>query len=189
MDDLTGIAALGRLLPPPPGAGENIDWKAAEARWGTGFPRDYMAFMSVYGVGGIGSEEDFDEIGILAPFPTGAYEFSPDDFEAETGNARLTWEEEGSDQDDLDPEHILAWGCTNHADILCWMTSDPDPDKWPVLLFARHSEDIYEVVPCGMVEFLRRLFVNELASYSLDFPPAPRFVHWRKERGLPPLAQ
>jgi hypothetical protein len=124
-------------------------------------------------------------------FPTGAYELSPDDFEAETGNATLTWEEEGPDQDDLDldPEHILAWGYTNHADILCWMTSDPDPDKWPVLLFARHGSVPCEVVPCGMVEFLRRLFVNELASYSLDFPPAPRFVHWREERGLPPLAR
>ncbi|NEC84486.1 SMI1/KNR4 family protein [Streptomyces sp. SID12501] len=191
MEDLTGIAALRQLLPPPPGAGEKIDWEAAEARWGTRFPRDYMDFMSVYGVGGIGSEEDFHEIGILAPFPTGAYEFSPDDFEDETGNASLAWEEEGPDQDDLDldPEHILAWGYTNHADILCWMTSDPDPDKWPVLLFARHGSVTCEVVPCGMVEFLRRLFVNELPSYSLDFPPAPRFVHWRKERGLPPLAQ
>jgi hypothetical protein len=150
-----------------------------------------MAFMSVYGVGGIGSEEEIGEVGILAPFPTRAYEFSPDDFEDETGNARETWEEEGADQDDLDldPEHILAWGYTSHADILCWLTSDPDPDKWPVLFFARHGSVPCEVVPCGMAEFLRRLLVDELASYSLDFTPAPLFVHWRKDRGLPPLAQ
>ncbi|WP_128433835.1 SMI1/KNR4 family protein [Streptomyces cyaneus] len=184
MEEPTGMTALRQLLPPPPGAGEDIDWKAAEARWGTGFPRDYMDFMAVYGVGGIGSEEEIGELGILGPFPTGAYEHSPDDFEDETGNARLTWEEEGADQEglDLDPEHILAWGYTSHADMLCWLTSDPDPDKWPVLLFARHGSQTCEVVPCGMVEFLRRLLAQELPSYSMEFTPEPRFEHWRKGR-------
>ncbi|WP_369031161.1 MULTISPECIES: SMI1/KNR4 family protein [Streptomyces] len=184
MEDLTGIEALRQLLPPPPDAGEDIDWQAAEAKWGTGFPRDYRDFMSVYGVGGIESEEEIGEVGILGPFPTGAYPFSPDDFEDETGNAQLAWEEEGADQDDLDldPEHILAWGYTSHADILCWLTSDPDPDKWPVLLFARHGSKTCEVVPLGMVEFLRRLLVGELASFSMEFTPEPRFEHWRKGR-------
>ncbi|ELS50974.1 hypothetical protein STVIR_8044 [Streptomyces viridochromogenes Tue57] len=42
------MTALRQLLPPPPGAGEDIDWEAAEARWGTGFPRDYMDFMAVW---------------------------------------------------------------------------------------------------------------------------------------------
>jgi hypothetical protein len=129
--------------------GEKIDWQAAQALWGTRFPKDYMAFMPVYGVGGIGSEEEIGDVGILAPFPTGAYELSPDDLEDETGNARETCEEEGADQDelDLDPEHILARGYTPHADILCRLTSDPDPDKWPVLLFARHGSVPCEVVP------------------------------------------
>ncbi|WP_327699524.1 SMI1/KNR4 family protein [Streptomyces sp. NBC_00459] len=192
MEDLTGIDALRQLMPPPPGAGEKIDWQAAEERWGTRFPQDYMDFMSVYGIGGIeDSDEEAGEVAVLGPFSTGAYEFSSDDFEDETENARLTWEEEGADQDDLDldPDHILAWGVTTHADILCWLTSDPDPDKWPVLLFARHGSVTCEVVPLGMVEFLRRLLVHERAPYSLEYTSAPRFVHWRKERGLPPLAQ
>ncbi len=191
MEDLTGIEALRQLLPPPSGAGEKIDWQAAEARWGTAFPRDYMAFMAVYGVGDLGTEEDPDQVGVLSPFPTGGYEFSPQDFEDETGNARLTWEEEGPDQDDLDldPEHILAWGGSDSADIFCWLTSDPDPEKWPVLLFARHGSVTCEVVPCGMAEFLRRLLVNEHASYKIDFTPAPRFVHWRTKRGFPAPAQ
>ncbi|MEU6227732.1 SMI1/KNR4 family protein [Streptomyces sp. NPDC047042] len=186
MADLTGIEALRQLLPPPPGAGEKIDWQAAETRWGTAFPRDYMAFMAEYGVGGIGTEEDPDMVWTLAPFPTGAYEFSPDDFESETGNATLTWEEEGPDQDDLDldPDHILAWGGSDSADIFCWQTSDPDPDKWPVLLFARHGGKTCEVVPCGMAEFLRRLLEDELDSYGLDFESVPHFTHWRKEKGL-----
>lgn len=184
MEEPTGMSALRRLLPVPVGAGESIDWGAAEARWGTGFPRDYRDFMAVYGVGMISSEDEIGELGVLGPFPTGAYEFSPDDFEDETGNARLAWEEEGANQEglDLDPEHILAWGYTSHADILCWLTSDPDPDKWPVLLFARHGLDVCEVVPCGMAEFLRRLLADELPSHRMEFPPEPRFEHWRKGR-------
>lgn len=183
MEERTGTTALRQLLPPPPGAGEDIDWAAAETRWGTGFPRDYKDFMAVYGIGGIRSEE-IGEIGILGPFPTGAHEYSPDDFEDETGNARLAWEEEGADHEslDLDPEHILAWGYTSHADMLCWLTSDPDPDKWPVLLFARHGREICEVVPMGMVEFLRRLLTDELPSFSMEFTPEARFEHWRKGR-------
>lgn len=182
MEEPTGMAALRKLLAPPPGAGEDINWEAAKARWGTGFPRDFMEFMATYGVGGISAQEEAGEIGILGPFPTGAYEHSPDDFEYETGNASLTWEEEGADQPglDLDPEHILAWGYTSHADMLCWRTSDPDPDKWPVLLFARHGSQTCEVIPCGMVEFLRRLLAEELPSYSMEFTAVPRFEHWRK---------
>jgi len=34
MEDLTGTEALRQLLPPPPGAGEEIDWQTAEERWG-----------------------------------------------------------------------------------------------------------------------------------------------------------
>lgn len=78
MEEPTGMTALRQLLPPPPGAGENIDGEAAEARWGTGFPRDYRAFMAVYGVG-IGSQEEIDELGVLGPFPTGAHEYPPED--------------------------------------------------------------------------------------------------------------
>jgi hypothetical protein len=51
----------------------DIDWQAAQARWGTGFPQDYMAFMSVYGVGSITSEEAIGQIEILGPFPSGSH--------------------------------------------------------------------------------------------------------------------
>jgi hypothetical protein len=37
------------------------------------------------------------------------------------------------------------------------------------------------VVPYGMVEFLRKLLARELAPYTMDFTPGPRFVH-RHER-------
>ncbi|MFD7448744.1 hypothetical protein [Kitasatospora sp. NPDC059827] len=63
MEDPTGIAALAKILPPDLGTDEGIDWSAAETRWGTRLPRDYMAFMSVYGAG------SFAEVCILMPLP------------------------------------------------------------------------------------------------------------------------
>ena len=185
MEDPTGTTALRQVLPPDVGAGEHIDWQADEARWGTGFPQDYMAFMSEYGVGLIGAEDSIGEIGILAPFPTESGLLPPDDFEDETGNARYVWEIEGQDQEalDIDPDHILAWGYTSEADILCWLTSDPDPDKWPVLHFDRQQLLVpCTIIPCGMVEFLRKLLLHELDSYGIDFKPVPRFTHWRGQR-------
>ncbi|CAM5482690.1 hypothetical protein GCM10010329_29280 [Streptomyces spiroverticillatus] len=54
MEDPTGVAALARILPPDPGADEEIDWAAAEERWGTRLPQDCTAFMSVWGGGSLG---------------------------------------------------------------------------------------------------------------------------------------
>ncbi|MGX1909959.1 hypothetical protein ACWIID_13985 [Streptomyces phaeochromogenes] len=86
------------VLPPDFGVGEHIDWQAAEARWGTKFPQDHMAFMSEYGAGLIGSENSIGDIGTLALFPTESGLLPPDYFEDETGNARYVWEIEGQDQ-------------------------------------------------------------------------------------------
>ncbi|MEV7816113.1 SMI1/KNR4 family protein [Streptomyces flaveolus] len=181
MEDQTGIAALRQVLPPDLGADEHIDWQAAEARWGTRFPRDYMAFMSVYGVGSIGSQHSIGEVGIDAPLPTESPLWPHGDLQEETENARATWEDLGGQEGlDIEPEHILAWGNTSGADILCWLTTDPDPDQWPVLIFDRQMLlEPFTIFRCGMVEFLRKLLLGELDSYGMEFRPVPRFVHWR----------
>jgi hypothetical protein len=188
MEDPAGIAALGQVLSPGLGADEHIDWQAAEARWGTRFPQDYMAFMSVYGVGSIGSQNLIGEISIDAPLPTKSALWPHGDLEEETENARGAWEDQGGQEGlDIDPEHILAWGSTSGADILCWLTTDPDPDRWPVLVFDRQMLlEPVTVFRCGMVEFLRKLLLDELGSFGVEFEPVPRFVHWRvaERRGV-----
>ncbi|MGI5519802.1 SMI1/KNR4 family protein [Micromonospora sp. CA-259024] len=189
MEDPTGVAALTRILPPDLGADEEIDWSAAEARWGTRFPHDYMAFMATYGAG------SFAEVSILMPLPKEYIQWDPGTFEEETENARYTWEELGGQQGlDIDPKHILAWGVTSGPDILCWLTTDPDPDRWPVLVCGRHTEQDFTIFPCGMVEFLRRLLSNEHDPYPLSIDlrnASPRYVHWlesqrRWKAGLDP---
>ncbi|MGW0133570.1 SMI1/KNR4 family protein [Streptomyces sp. NPDC003299] len=184
VQDLTGMSALTKVLPPDLGAGEEIDWPAAEARWDIRFPRDYRAFMAVYGAGSIGFVGSFAEIGILMPLPKDYIQWDPGTFEEETENARAAWEMlDGPEGLDIDPGHILAWGVTNGPDILCWLTTDPDPDNWPVLVCGRHTDEPFTLFPCGMVEFLRKLLLDEYAPLSIDVRGAsPRYVHWLEQQ-------
>ncbi|GLY64743.1 SMI1/KNR4 family protein [Amycolatopsis taiwanensis] len=180
MEDPTGIAALAKILPPDLGADEEIDWSAAEARWGTRFPRDYMAFMSIYGAGEFVSADGFGGLGILMPLPKErVHPLSDETFEDETENARSTWEMLGGQEGlDIDPQHILAWGVTSGPDILCWLTADPDPDQWPVLVWGRHTDEDFTLFGCGMVEFLRRLILDEHDPYPLSVNLSSlRYVH------------
>ncbi|WP_405795423.1 SMI1/KNR4 family protein [Streptomyces sp. NBC_01506] len=186
VEDTTGIAALATILPPDPGQDEEIDWSAARARWGTGFPRDYMAFMAHYGAGSFGDVGDVGDVGVLMPLPKPYIQWDPGTFEDETANARGTWEMLGGQEGlDIDPAHILAWGITSGADILCWLTTNPDPDEWPVLVCGRHTHDDFTLFPCGMVEFLRKLLLDEYAPYPLSIDlrgTSPRYVHWLEEQ-------
>ncbi|MFE9928670.1 SMI1/KNR4 family protein [Streptomyces sp. NPDC005533] len=148
-------AALSQVLPTDFGIDERVDWAAAEAQWGSGFPADFMAFMSVYGAGSLTRD-----IGIFEPLST--------DFEDETETARYTWEMEGGrDVLDVDPDHILAWGVTGGADILFWLTTGVNPDEWPVLVWERGLA-AFTIHSCGMTEFLRKLLLDEFPVYPLS---------------------
>ncbi|MGW4028270.1 SMI1/KNR4 family protein [Streptomyces sp. NPDC004838] len=178
--DSVVLAPLAHVLPPSLGVDEQIDWPTAEARWGTRFPQDYMAFMSVYGAGSIG-----DGLGILMPLPKEYIQWDPGTLEDETANARLVWEKLGDREGtNIEPDHILAWGSTSGADILCWLTAGADPDSWPVLVCGRHTRDDFTVFPFGMVEFLRRLLLKDIDPHpiSIDLGNSPGFVHWLEEQ-------
>ncbi|ASF11682.1 hypothetical protein NBRGN_057_02970 [Nocardia brasiliensis NBRC 14402] len=169
MEDQKDIVALTKILPRGLGADEEIDWSAAELRWGTRFPGDYMAFMSVYGAGELVTADEFAGLAILMPLPKKSRFLDDQTFEAETENARDTWEMlGGQDGLDIDPQDILAWGVTSGPDILCWLTTDPDPDRWPVLVCGRHTDTSFTLFPCNMVEFLRRLILDEHDLYPLS---------------------
>ncbi|WP_405015818.1 SMI1/KNR4 family protein [Kitasatospora sp. NBC_00070] len=181
MHEHPGTAALVQIMSPEFGSDEQVDWTAAEAAWSTRFPSDYRAFMSCYGGGTIAGEVD-----VLLPLPKEGIQWDPGSFEGETGNARSTWEMVGGQAGlDLDPVDILAWGVTSGADILCWLTTDPDPEQWPVLVCGRHTREDFTLHPCGMVEFLRRLLLDDFDVYPLSIDlrgHAPKFVHWREQQ-------
>ncbi|MFJ6936868.1 SMI1/KNR4 family protein [Streptomyces sp. NPDC101132] len=183
MTENAQVAALERLMPAVHGADEEIDWAAAEAAWGTRFPADYVAFMARFGAGGINGEAS-----VLLPLAKRGPQWDPDQMAEETANARAQWGVLGGRAAfEADPAHILAWGVTGGSDILCWLTTDPDPDRWPVLVCGRHTAEVFALHPYGMAEFLCRLFsdefeVNPVSLVFWDSERPQTFVNWREEQ-------
>ncbi|MCX4462469.1 SMI1/KNR4 family protein [Streptomyces sp. NBC_01728] len=181
----TALAALTTVMPPHDGADEQVDWDAMRRAWGVGFPSDYIAFMSTYGGGGID-----DVLGILTPEASTQPPDGPGfgSMSGETAIMRQTWQFEGGpDKVDASPDSVLAWGVSCGADILGWLTTDDNPDKWPVIVWERHGWPHWRIYDCGMAEFLRRLFTKgfeecPLSVVSLWGEPSPHFIHWREEQ-------
>lgn len=183
MDGIDSVAALGQLVPAPHGGDERIDWSEVEAAWGTRFPSDYVRFMQTYGAG------TFSEtIVVLLPAPRVDGYPGGSGLEEETENARYTWEMEADEADfDVDPASIVAWGVTSGADIYCWVTTDDDPDRWPVLVCGRHTNPLLQLHPFGMAEFLHKLLGDAAFrenTVSMVMPEAVSFVNWRDRQGL-----
>ncbi|SEQ99937.1 hypothetical protein SAMN05216481_12532 [Streptomyces radiopugnans] len=181
----TVLAALRAVMPSHDGADEQVDWDAMRRTWGVDFPSDYVAFMSTYGAGGID-----DVLSILVPEASAQPSEGPGfgSMAGETANMRHMWESDGGPEGiDAGPASVLAWGVSCGADMLGWLTVDPDPDKWPVVVWERHGWPHWKVYDCGMTEFLRRLFAKgfeecPLSDASLWGEPSPHFLHWREEQ-------
>jgi len=180
------LQALIRLMPPPTGAGDEVDWAAAEAEIGTRLPADYRAFISVYGGGAIGHD-----LNVLLPRPAPGPQWEQPGLTDETATLRLNWRHSLNRAGlDLDENDLLSWGIgSSQPDQLGWVTIDPDPQRWPVLAHPRHvnyREPSWQLHDCGMVTFLLRLLRAELARCPLSGTalwgrPAP-FVHWREQQ-------
>ncbi|MGQ5262661.1 SMI1/KNR4 family protein [Micromonospora sp. ZYX-F-536] len=175
---------LVRIMPPTHGADEEVDWDAAEAQLNVRLPADYRAFMAVYGGGSIGGE-----LNILLPLPVDSV-WSGGTIAGETPNLRYQWEAEGGVAGiDRGADAVLAWGvgCSN-GDLLGWLMTGSDPDRWPVVVYRRHhawGESSLALVECGMVEFVRRLLLAEFAGCPLSdvslWGRIQPFVHWREQ--------
>ncbi|MBP2337695.1 hypothetical protein JOF41_003873 [Saccharothrix coeruleofusca] len=110
------------------------DWTAVEDGVGIGLPTDYKRLMDGYGdlvVGGI-------------------FIVSPDNLPAEhevQANGLRDWfadEPGGARPIHPDPGGLLLCATTEGRDVLWWDTSNPDPDRWPILWdveFDRHTFD------------------------------------------------
>ncbi|MFD9412049.1 SMI1/KNR4 family protein [Streptomyces sp. NPDC059989] len=179
MRGIDAVAALAEIMPVAHGVDEQVDWIEVEAVWGTRFPLDYVRLMEVYGSGVIG-----DGIDILLPALRAAgypYTEGPG-LQGETGIARELWEMCRDETDfEVDLKSIVAWGVTSGADIYCWVTTNEDPDRWPVLTYVRYTDKM-QLHPLGMAEFLLELlgdvaFRGENISTALE--DEPTFVNWR----------
>jgi hypothetical protein len=156
-----------------------------------GLPADYRSFMDTYGAGDIGN------MVVLPPAPI---DVRGPDIASETGEFRTLWTEDGGVPGVVaGAEDVLPWAGGCNANLLGWLTTDPDPDSWPVVVWRRHmssDETHWALFDCGMIRFLIRLMRADfprcpLGDASLWGHPTP-FVSRREQRrrlvaGLDPL--
>lgn len=68
--------------------------------------------------------------------------------------------------------------------MLCWITSGPDPDHWPVAVWKRQGGG-WAVHECGMAEFLLRVLQADFESCPLSdaslWGRDARFLNFRDE--------
>ncbi|MEV1065864.1 SMI1/KNR4 family protein [Streptomyces sp. NPDC050263] len=174
---------MRRIMPSHPGAGDTVDWDAIEASWGTRFPSDYKEFIAEYGEGAID-----DYLALMVPEthvgPGGESSYLGMQHESE--NAEDVWR--AANPGVAETPHLIAWGVDSSADILCWLATDTQPDKWPVVVWSRGDARWTEYA-CGMVEFVCRLFRAEfdecpLGDVSLWGIGSARFLHKEEEQRL-----
>ncbi|MGW2911259.1 SMI1/KNR4 family protein [Streptomyces asoensis] len=162
--------------------GNMVDWKCEAAALGlASFPGDYQEFISTFGAG---SFEDALFVSIprsgtpAAPLTVGPLPDleAMDDWQDSDAQARYPL------------ANMLVWGQTNSADALCWVTTDSDPNRWPVAVWARQDGG-WAVYECGMVEFLVRVLRADFTSCPLSSTTlwgrgSARFLNFRDEERL-----
>ncbi len=157
---------LVSLLPPPAGEVAGVPWHQSRPEIGLDFPADYRHFVDHYGGGKIVRPEGMTSLSV----------YGPCDQEPPWGGARgfaalmANQVEEiyplfvfdDADEDywggtvypvQPDPGGLLAWGDNEYGDIFFWLTEDPDPDRWPVITWARGPATTYRHEG-GTVDFL-----------------------------------
>lgn len=162
MPEPAELEALLRLMPPVTDSDTAVDWDQLAESWGRPFPMDYQRFIAVYGVGMI---DDF--MGLCMPEPWVEPPVGDNgDMRAGSALARVLWEEERKvpELEGTNPR-LIVWAQDSAGDNLCWDATDPDPEKWPVMVYNR-GEGVWRRYDCGMVEFL----VRHLEG---DFPTCP----------------
>lgn len=184
MDDVVSrLRDVVSLLHEGGEAGDEVDWAAAAADLDVpSFPTDYKTFVEVFGAG---SFEDSLFVSIPRPGETAA-ELTVARLPAE---ALLSdaWEEwqQATETDLYRLEDMLVWGETNGSDALCWVASNPDPNRWPVAVWARQGGG-WAVYDCGMAEFIVRLLVGNFSECPLSVTTLwrrgeARFLNFREE--------
>ncbi|MFI6866144.1 hypothetical protein [Nocardia sp. NPDC050406] len=146
-----------------PTCGDTIDWPAAQGIYGAAFPADYRAFVAAFGSGTIA---DLVVVHIPAvSLPRPIHTVSRISEAVRGTHVEDEWVQASRGRYRM--EDLLIWGETTAADTLCWVTTDPDPNRWPVAVHTRMDSE-WAVYPCGMVEFLVKLLRNEWQRWPVS---------------------
>nr|MDT0523314.1 hypothetical protein [Streptomyces sp. DSM 41633] len=125
-----------------------VDWATVESAYGTEFPSDYKEFVRLFGHGTIEGR-----IATLIPVVTSdpmVRRIAPLSGPMKSDPDYQRWTEPRVEANVLD--RVLVWGETDSSDVLGWITGGPDPDAWPLAVWAR-DDATWTAYSCGMVGF------------------------------------
>jgi hypothetical protein len=149
------LSQLARLFPPPAVPVASPPWERSRAEIGLDFPSDYRAFVDLYGAGQFGAPDSL-ACHVHAPASRPLHGRRETGFkgyvEWHASEMRGLFGPEGLDEEDdtkpayrmfPEPEGLLIWGENEQGDLFFWLTSDGDPDRWPVVMWARGPVTAY----------------------------------------------
>ena len=158
---------LVRLLPPGHREVAGVPWHLSRPEIGLDFPADFREFADHYGGGDVTRADGRVSLSVFGPYSGERPWIEGRGFAAFMANQVEQFYEafvfDGADEDywggtvypvQPDPGGLLAWGENPvDGDIFFWLTEDPDPDRWPVVMWARGPATTIRF-DGGMVEFL-----------------------------------
>ncbi|MER5866676.1 SMI1/KNR4 family protein [Kitasatospora sp. NPDC002040] len=162
------MSRLGELLGPPTRRPAQVPWEsAADAHPGLRFPADYRWLIDTYG-----SIRIHEDLLVSGPTRSGFYGEGFAGFLAMTADAydqaEQFHEEPRFPEIAPEPPHpmfpepggLLSWGGDTFGNYYFWLTQDPDPNRWPVVVWFGENE-VWDVFDGGLAAFLAALLASE----------------------------
>ncbi|GAA1254156.1 hypothetical protein GCM10009665_50980 [Kitasatospora nipponensis] len=163
-------------MPPHPGAGDAVDWDRAAEQWGGALPADYREFIDHYGAGSVNNL-----FHLALPLAGAAEPLGPLTFARLVEDAYYLLEPAQDGEPAANLGGRIPWALDICGCQAFWENSDPDPERWTVLVLDRHG--VWTPYPCGMADFvlgsLQRRLEPALMALPLDDHP-PVFRTWRE---------
>ncbi|WP_407918016.1 hypothetical protein [Kitasatospora sp. NE20-6] len=170
------------LVPPTDPAGRPSDWGQVAESWNTGFPGDYRDFLTVCGAGAI------DDYMVVATVLGSGPDLRESTISGLTDVARSLHQEHTDRRQSVWPQAggLVCWGATVDCGVLHWDTTDPDSDRWPVVVRDRGGD--FTRFDFGMAEFVLRILGPSgqcpLESPRLHGAPNSRFLNRADEKRI-----
>lgn len=173
-------------MPPPLSGGDAVDWVALRDECGIDFPTDFKTFMEEYGGGVIentlwlpsfvGSLDDWRNEYVNA---REELHYDPEDSEVQPAGSAVEVPESGP---------LVPWAVSPAGTVACWYASEPDPDRWPVVVFKNRQAPQWAVYDGGFSWFLAAFILGEVVNpFGVEIRVGggrADYLNWRDERTL-----
>jgi hypothetical protein len=173
---VSGLSEIALLMPPPTGhEPEYFDWSQIEEDLGIHLPSDYKWFLERYGMGEI---DDF--LLLFHPTTTNRHINLKNQI-AETLWALRVVRDDGDQVPYTifpEPGGVVPWARTDNGDVCYWLTHEPDPDSWIVVVNESRGPE-WEAYGGSATEFLAEVLSGrrQFSIFPENFPsPRPTFT-------------